>query len=124
MKLKFYLVLMLITVLALLSGCVSSMESEKRVKQAYNAGQRDALAKQNKTDQVWVVGNVWNPLLPWTEDLSLAKAIIASAWRGSRDPSDIILRRDGSPAFHFTAGQLLQGFDIPLKAGDRIELRQ
>lgn len=124
MKFRVSDLFVLVVVLELFSGCVSSKEADRRAKQAYITGQRDALAKQNKTDQVWIVGNVLNPLIPWTEDLSLAKAIIAAAWRGSHDPSDIILIREGSQPFHFTPGQLLQGFDMPLKPGDRIELRQ
>ncbi len=123
-SLSFAFLIATVLVLALLCGCVSKQESARKVQQAYLAGQRDALAKQNKTDSVWVVGNVWNPIIPWTEDLTLARAIVAAAYRGSRDPSEIVLRREGQPAFHVTAAQLLKGVDFPLNAGDRIEVRQ
>jgi hypothetical protein len=40
---------------------------------------------------VAVQGAVRNPLIPWTEGLTVARAIVAAVYFGAKDPNEIIL---------------------------------
>jgi hypothetical protein len=106
-----------------LSGCVSKSKSKAKARAAFFAGQQQGAAMQNTGNSVWVVGNVRMPLIPWTEDLTLTKALIAAEYLGAGDPSQIVLLRTGQPTVFISPKQLLNGFDLPLLAGDRIEIR-
>lgn len=103
-------------------GCVSKSKSEAQARAAYLQGQREAMALA-KSPSVWVIGNVKSPAVPWTADLTLTKAIVTAEYRGSHDPSEIIVTRQGQPPLHVRPQQLLQGQDMPLQAGDQIEIR-
>ena len=105
------------------SGCVSKSAANARARAAYQAGQNEARAEAASATSVWIVGNVQTPTIPWTEDLTLAKALIIANYRGPRDPSQFIIRRNGQPAINVSARQLLNGYDLPLAAGDRVEVR-
>jgi hypothetical protein len=72
---------------------------------------------------VWVVGGVKNQLIPWTQDLTLVRALIAAEYQGPGDPGQITVIRNGQPPIIVSAQQLLSGQDMPLAAGDRIEVR-
>jgi len=115
--------LLFLTPLLLVAGCVSKSTANAQARAAYFAGQRDAMAMAAKGPCVWVIGNVKNQSVPWTAELTLAKAVVAAEYRGARDPSEIILTRPGQPALSFRAEQLLEGQDMPLQTGDRIEIR-
>lgn len=118
---KLLLILCLLAAL-LAGGCVSKSKANAQARAAYLQGRREAMALA-KTPSVWVIGNVQTPAVPWTADLTLTKAIIAAEYHGAGDPSDIIVTRQGQPALHVRPQQLLQGQDMPLEAGDQIELR-
>jgi protein involved in polysaccharide export with SLBB domain len=107
----------------LITGCVSKATADAKARAAFLAGQQRAAVVPTDPNTVWVVGNVERPLVPWTEDLTLAKAIIASGYRGEGDPSRIVLLRNGAPTTFISAKQLLNGFDLTLQPGDRIEIR-
>ena len=72
---------------------------------------------------MWVVGNVRNPSIPWTEDLTLSRALVEADYLGAGDPGQIMVVRNGEAPKMVTAKQLLSGFDLPLLAGDRVEVR-
>jgi hypothetical protein len=108
----------------LVAGCVSKSTANAKARAAYLAGQQQGMAMAATQNSVWVVGNVKNPIIPWTDDLTLIKAIVAADYLGEGDPGQIALLRNGQPTKSFTAKQLLGGFDLPLLAGDRIEVRQ
>jgi hypothetical protein len=105
------------------TGCVSKSKSNAKARAAFFAGQQQGAATQNNSNSVWVVGNVRTPIVPWTEDLTLAKALIEADYLGAGDPSQVVLLRTGQPAVYVNARQLLTGFDLPVLAGDRIEIR-
>jgi hypothetical protein len=106
-----------------LAGCTTKTTADAKARAAFLAGQQKALAAKTDPNSVWVVGNVQNPLIPWTQELTLAKAIIAAEYRGVGDPSQIVLLRNGQPSVFVSATQLLNGFDLPTEPGDRIEIR-
>ncbi len=112
------------TLLALLgAGCVSKSKADAQARAAYLAGQRDGMMMAAKGDSVFVMGNVKNQIVKWAPDLTLSKAIIASEYQGAKDPKEIIVQRNGQQPLHIRPQQLLRGEDMPLKAGDQIEIR-
>jgi hypothetical protein len=112
---------LLLPVLA--AGCESKSRAKAEARAAYFAGQQQGMAMQAGADSVWIVGDVKTPVIPWTDDLTLAKAIIAAEYQGLGDPSQIVLRRSGRPPYFVSPRQLLSGYDLPLKPGDHIEVR-
>ena len=70
---------------------------------------------------VTVVGEVRNPLVRWTLDLTLAKAVVEAQYYGRTDPTRIVIQRDGKE-IPCDPKKLLQGQDIPLQPNDVIML--
>ena len=71
---------------------------------------------------VIVKGNVRYSVIPWTEDLNVAKAIVAAEYLSVREPANIIIRRQGDRLF-VSPNRLLQGIINPwLEPGDILEL--
>jgi hypothetical protein len=71
---------------------------------------------------VTVKGNVANSMVPWSDDLTVSKAILMAEYWGARDPVSISVRRDGE-LFFVSPTRLLQGIVDPwLEPGDILEL--
>ena len=91
------------------------------------AGQQQAVARmqqvqaQTQGPSVTVNGEVRNRVIPWTEGLTLAKAVLAADYYGAADPGQIILVHHGI-ATRLDPKQLLTGVDIPLQPGDIVQL--
>jgi hypothetical protein len=112
------------SLLALLAvGCVTKSKANAQARAACMEGQKEALAQKLQGPSVWIAGNVKTPLVPWTSDLTVTKAIIAADYLGTHDPSEIIFTRPGQPALRIRPQQLLEGQDMPLQPGDQIEIR-
>jgi hypothetical protein len=107
-----------------LAGCVTKSKSKAEARAAFAAGQQQAMIRMQQTQNpsVTVQGAVRNPLIPWTEDLTVAKAIVAAVYFGAKDPKEIIVVRQGQ-AFHVDPKQLFNGVDPPLQSGDVMEIR-
>lgn len=105
------------------TGCVSKTTAKLNAQQAFIAGQQQAMMtmQANKTT-VQVHGNVKNTVIPWTEGLTMAQAIVAAEYQGAHDPRSVIIVRKGTGT-EIKAAELLQGHDEPLQAGDLIEIR-
>jgi hypothetical protein len=71
---------------------------------------------------ITVVGEVRNSTIAWTAEMTLAKALIAADYYGSKDPSEILLERNGQ-ATTYDPKRLLNGEDVPLQPRDVIEIR-
>jgi len=110
-------------VLLVTAGCVTKSKAAAQARAAFAEGQRQGMAAQANATSVWVVGNVRTPIIPWTADLTLAKALVAAEYLGEGDPSKITLYRQGRAPFNVSPKQLLQGYDLPLKLGDRLEVK-
>ncbi|MBP7827681.1 MAG: hypothetical protein BWX84_02890 [Verrucomicrobia bacterium ADurb.Bin118] len=117
------LIVLATVVLLGLAGCVSRSEARKSAAAAYQAGQREALLElyERKFAVVTVLGPVRVPKLDWTEDLTLAQAIVAADYQRATVPRQIIIRR-GAEQFSIDPQQLLNGTDWPLQPGDQIEI--
>ncbi len=106
----------------LVSGCVSKAKADAQARTAFLAGQQQALQQmQVRGPSVTVLGEVRNKLIPWTADLTLAKAVLAAEYYGAKDPTEIIIVRDGEQ-IPVEASRLLSGEDIPLQPRDIIAL--
>jgi hypothetical protein len=108
-----------------LSGCVSKGKADARARAAFMAGQQQAVARmqqvQGQGPSVTVNGEVRNRVVPWTEGLTLAKAVVAADYYGAKDPGQIIIVHNGI-ATRVEPSQLLSGVDIPLQPGDIVQL--
>jgi hypothetical protein len=113
-----------LTALLGLTGCTTKSKARAEARAAFAAGQQQAMMhmQQNQTPNVTVHGAVRNPLIPWTEGLTVAKAVVAADYFGRKDPAEIIVVRRGQ-AFRVDPKLLLQGTDPPLEAGDIMEIR-
>ncbi len=108
-----------------LTGCTTKSKARERARAAFIAGQRQALARiqQTREPSITVVGHVRNPVIPWTEDSTVARTIVSAGYYGLVDPSMILIVRNGQE-IRIEPTQLLSGEDIPLQAGDIVEIRE
>ena len=115
--------LLLITALAL-AGCTTKSKAKAQANAAFNTGQRQALERVlQQRNSVTVLGPVRNPLVLWTADLTLAKALVAADYYPRTNPRAITIVRNGQP-IAVDPKQLLAGDDIPLEAGDTVQIKQ
>src|SRR2546427_7611974 len=79
-----------------LTGCTTKSNAKAQARAAYAAGQQQALERALQSRHgVTVIGAVRNPLVPWTEDLTLAKALAAADYYARGNPREIIIVRNG-----------------------------
>ncbi len=107
-----------------LAGCVTKATAKAQAQAAFLAGQQQALERmqqQSRGPSVSLVGPVGNPVIPWTEDLTLAKALLQANYQGTGSPSDIIIVRNGR-AVRVDLNKFLGGEDVPLQSGDVIQI--
>ena len=71
---------------------------------------------------VIVKGNVLHPVLPWTEELTVTRAIVQAEYVGVRRPYTISIMRQGERLFVDPARLMLGIIDPWLEAGDILEL--
>ena len=107
----------------LVAGCVTKSKANAQARKAYIAGEKQGASTQLAGDSVWVVGNVRTPIIPWTADLTLAKAIMAANYVGATDPKMFVMLRNGQAPQYVSLQQILNGFDTSLEPGDKIEVR-
>ena len=109
---------------SLLTGCTSQTKAREQAKAAFMAGQQSAMMRmaQPQKPVVTFIGQVQIPSVPWTEGLTLAQAIVSAGYMG-RDPKQIVIVRNGQ-AVPVDPKQLLAGEDIPLQAGDLVQITQ
>jgi hypothetical protein len=104
------------------TGCETKGGAQLRAQQAFVAGQEQALAHSGpQAPMVTVNGPVRNSMIPWTEDLTLATAILAADYTAFSQPRFIRVTRGGQ-TINVRPTDLLHGQDMPLEAGDIVEL--
>jgi hypothetical protein len=106
-----------------LSGCVSKSKAKAQARAAFFSGQQESLARMQQAQgpSVTVNGEVRNHIIPWTEGLTLAQAVVAAEYLGAKDPGQMIIVHNGI-ATRLDPKQLLSGTDIPLQPGDIVQL--
>jgi hypothetical protein len=107
------------------AGCVSKSKAKAEAQAAYFAGQQQAIMRMSQPHQpvVTFIGPVRSPTVIWTQDLTLAKAIVAAGYDAKADPKQIMIVRNGQ-AMPVDPRKLLEGEDIPLVAGDLVQIGQ
>ena len=107
-----------------LAGCVSQREAGLEARQAYMAGQQQAAQQQRaqQPPQVTIRGPVRNPVVPWVENMTLAKAIVDADYTGFMNPILVRVIRNGQMVEEMKGIDLLHGHDFPLEAGDMVEI--
>jgi hypothetical protein len=106
-------------------GCVTKSKAKAEAQKAFFAGQQQAMMRMSQPQQpvVTFIGPVRNPMVPWSQDLTLAKAIVAAGYDAKGDPRQIMIVRNGQ-AIPVDPKKLLEGEDIPLVAGDLVQIGQ
>jgi hypothetical protein len=105
-----------------LCGCASKSKVDAR--NAFLEGQQRAWSaqQQNQEPTVFFRGMVRNPRVPWTEGLTLARALLAAEYTGALDPTQIRVTRDGQ-VYVIDVKRLMRGQDDPLlEPGDAVEV--
>ena len=111
------------------AGCVSKSKANAQARKAYIAGQQETMVRmqqmqtQGQGPCVTVNGEVRNHVVPWTEGMTLAKALVAADYLGAADPAQVIILRNGIGK-RVEPRKLLSGEDIPLQPGDVVHLLQ
>lgn len=107
------------------TGCVTKSKAKAEAQKAYFAGQQQAMMRMSQPQQpvVTFIGPVRNPTVPWSQELTLAKAIVAAGYQPQTDPQQIMIVRNGQ-AIPVDPKKLLEGEDIPLVAGDLVQIGQ
>ena len=120
-----------LTLALLPSGCVTKSEARLQAQRAYLAGQHvgEQAAMQRMqpaaTGQtVNFVGQVDRTVVPWFDGLTLARAIINAGYYGAATPRLILIHRGNNQVLTIDPKLLIDGDDLPVQAGDVIELQQ
>jgi hypothetical protein len=73
---------------------------------------------------IWVRGDVKNRAVPWDEEMTLSRAIVAAQYTGFSDPHAISILRAGQ-TYKVSARDLLkQRDDPPLQPGDVVVIER
>ena len=106
----------------LATGCTSKSKAQANAAKAFRAGQAQAtMAAEAKQNGISFSGQVLNPIVPWTEGLTLAHAIVAAGWNGLKDPRLVIVTRAGERV-ELTPNESVAAAELPLEPGDAVEL--
>ena len=105
------------------SGCTTKSKARADARAAYNAGRAQAYqqALEDQRTGIRVIGNVRNPEIPWTDEMTLMEALVAAECTDRRNPRQIILIRKHEP-IPVNMKTFLNGEDVLLQPGDTIEL--
>lgn len=116
---------MVLALVFISAGCVTKSKAKEDAQKAFFAGQQQAMMRMSQPQQpvVTFIGPVRNPLVQWSQDLTLAKAIVAAGYEPKVDPKQIMIVRNGQ-AIPVDPRKLLEGEDIPLLAGDLVQMGQ
>lgn len=110
-----------------LTGCAGNnkAQTQQQFQRAYLAGEEAARAQmqqqmqQNAVPQVHFLGPFKNPVLIWSEGLTLAHALVQADYQSQATPLAITIYR-GSEIIRIDPQRVLQGEDYPLAPGDTV----
>jgi len=128
------LLTILISLLLLsLTSCVTKSKAKAQAHEAFFAGQQQAMAMAHapqaqgpgavQGQTVTFIGQVRNPVIPWTDGLTVAQALVMANYLDASDPREIFVVRNGQ-ATRIDPKRLLSGEDMPLQPGDIIQIVQ
>jgi hypothetical protein len=105
-----------------LCGCAGKSKKQAKVRHAYLAGEQAAMMQmqqqmqQPANPQVRILG-AKNPVLIWSEGLTLAHALVDSEYESATTPTAIMIFRSGRE-LQIDPQRLLDGEDYPIFPGD------
>ena len=108
-------------------GCVTKSKAQAQARAAYLAGQREAMMQMQQTQlqtqgpSVTIRGEVRNPVVPWTEGMTLRQALVAADYRGATDPAQVIVVHNGIGR-QYDPKRLFNGPELPVYPGDTVQL--
>lgn len=109
-------------VIALFAGCTTKSKARANAQKAYLTGQAQASAAADaKQNGISFSGPVLNPIVPWTEGITLAQAILAARWTGWKDPRLVVVIRAGERV-ELLLDESVAAAELPLEPGDQVEL--
>jgi len=125
----------LIIALALSASCASHKNNnDDQLRRAYAAGAAAARMQMQQSQmqqpeipppgdpQVRILGAVKNPLLIWSDGLTLARALVLAEYQRNSAPSSITIYRNNQP-LQIDPQAVLNGADYPLFPGDIVYLQ-
>jgi hypothetical protein len=117
------------------SGCASHKnKNDEQFRRAYAAGAAAAQMQMQQSQtqqpmippagdpQIRVLGSVKNPVLIWSEGLTLARALVLADYQRNSPPSAITIYRNNQP-LQIDPQAVLAGADFPLYPGDLIYIQ-
>jgi hypothetical protein len=118
-------VLFLLLAIVAGAGCVSQKKAREQAREAYVAGQEQAMqaaqhARQQQGPVVFVQGPVRNPVVPWEEGMKLSQAIVDAEYTAFMNPVLVRVLRNGQVAGEFKGIDLLHHQDMALEDGDTV----
>ena len=114
----------LLLLLLAASGCTTNSSANARAQAAFAAGQQAGTAQAQAAPKVSFRGDVKKSSVPWSEELTLARALLAAEYTGLWDPHRIVIIRKGE-TFKIDPRRLLSGLDDPLlEPGDTVEIHR
>jgi len=116
-------VLILVATILAGTGCVSKKKAQSAVRRQAEviAMQQAWIARNQGPAPVTVLGDVRNHQIAWSDDLTLARALLEAQWLNRNDPRRIIVLR-GADRFSVDPDELTDGVDYALEPGDRLEI--
>lgn len=113
---------LIIAALTVSIGCASTSKARAKADAESRAAQQQALRlEEARKRSISFTGPVVNPLVPWTEGLTLGQAMGAAGWRSKNDPRLIILTR-GQEIVTMTPEHALQAAGEPVQPGDHVDM--
>lgn len=116
-------------------GCASHQDkTQEQIRRAYAAGAASARMQMAQSQiqqpqippptdpQVRILGAVRNPVLVWSEGLTLARALVLADYERNNPPSLITIYRNNQP-LQIDPQAVLNGADYPLFPGDIVYIQ-
>jgi len=116
-------------------GCAGhKQKTDEQIRRAYAAGAASARMQMQQTQvqqpvippsgdpQVRILGSVRNPVLLWSDGLSLARALVLAEYQPNNPPTSITIYRNNQP-LQIDPQAILNGADYPLFPGDIVYIQ-
>jgi len=108
-------------------GCVTKSKAQAQARAAYLAGQQEAMMRmqqsqtQTQGPTVTIRGEVRNPVVVWTEGMTLRQALVAADYCGATDPAQIIVVHNGIGR-QYDPRRLFNGPELLIHPGDIVQV--
>lgn len=99
------------------------MAGQQQGLQLLQQQQQQQQPNQRQGPIITVFGDVKNHVIPWSLDLTLAKALVAAEYIGPTDPTEIVIVRAGQGTA-YDPTKLLEGEDVMLEPNDVVTIRR